>query len=214
MLNRIAVTLSVLDLSIALVWAHDEGPGSIEAHLHGLVEGGAITQVQHEQIERLYSTNHLSQLDAWLKAQETAGQITRDTHLYINALLALSAADLTPLAPAPAAYGGNGNVTLLGHLDSQPPNPYYGDNSSTGTLYTGMWGYAVGSREYALQSNSFGLHIIDLRTGDVAHWLRIDGVVRELYDVVSLPGVRRPRAIGFKTDEIRSTLSVGESAGL
>jgi len=53
-------------------------------------------------------------------------------------------------------------VTLLGRLDSQPPNPYYGDNSSTGTLYNGIWGYAVGAREYALQANSFGLHIIDV----------------------------------------------------
>ena len=159
--NRIAVTAAaVLALSIALLWAHDESPGSIEAHLHGLVEGGAITEVQHEHIEQLYSTNHLSQLAAWLQAQETARQITSDTHLYINALLALSRADATPLAPAPAAYNGNGNVTLLGHLDSQPPNPYYGDNSSTGTRYNGIWGYAVGSREYALQSNSFGLHII------------------------------------------------------
>jgi hypothetical protein len=161
--NRVAVTAAaVLALSIALVWAHDESPGSIEAHLHGLVEGGAITEVQHEHIERLYSTNHLSQLTAWLTAQETARQITNDTHLYINALLSLSPADTRPLAPAAAAYTGNGNVTLLGHLDSQPPNPYYGDNSTTGTLYNGIWAYAVGSREYALQSNSFGLHIIDV----------------------------------------------------
>ena len=66
------------------------------------------------------------------------------------------------MAAAPADYSGNGNVTLLGRLDSQPPNPYYGDNTSTGTLYNGIWGYSVGSREYALQGNSFGLHIIDV----------------------------------------------------
>ena len=145
--NRVAVTAaSVLALSIVLLLAHDEAPGSIEAHLHGLVEGGAITDVQHEQIVRLYSMNHSSQLRAWLEAQEIAGQLTRDTHLYINALLALSPPDATPLAPAPGDYAGNGNVTLLGHLDSQPPNPYYGDNSSTGTLYNGIWGYAVGSQ--------------------------------------------------------------------
>ena len=53
-------------------------------------------------------------------------------------------------------------MTLLGRLDPQPPSPYYGDNSSTGMLYNGIWAYAVGSREYALQSNSFGLHIIDV----------------------------------------------------
>lgn len=54
-----------------------------------------------------------------------------------------------------------------------------------------------------------GLLVIDLRTGDTVHWLRIEGVVQELYDVVALPEVRRPMALGFKTDEIRRTLSVG-----
>jgi hypothetical protein len=34
-------------------------------------------------------------------------------------------------------------------------------------------------------------------------------VVQELYDVVVLPGVRRPMALGFKTDEIRRVVSVG-----
>ena len=66
------------------------------------------------------------------------------------------------LAAVPADYTGNGNVTLLGQLNPQPPSPYYGDNSTTGQLYNGMWGYAAGAREYALQSNSFGLHIIDV----------------------------------------------------
>jgi uncharacterized protein (TIGR03032 family) len=54
-----------------------------------------------------------------------------------------------------------------------------------------------------------GLCVIDLRSGDLVHWLWIQGVVRELYDVVVLPGARRPSALGFKTDEIRRTLSVG-----
>ncbi|MFT5589709.1 MAG: hypothetical protein ACI9ZF_001887 [Bradyrhizobium sp.] len=53
-----------------------------------------------------------------------------------------------------------------------------------------------------------GVQVIDLRSGDVVHWLRIEGVVDELYDVVALPGVRRPMALGFKTDEIRRVLSV------
>lgn len=55
-----------------------------------------------------------------------------------------------------------------------------------------------------------GLHIIDLRTGDAVHWVRIDGVVSELYDVVTLPGIRRPQALGFRTDEIRRVLRVGD----
>lgn len=53
-----------------------------------------------------------------------------------------------------------------------------------------------------------GVQIIDLRTGDAVHWLRMEGVVEELYDVVVLPNVRRPMALGFKTDEIRRMLSI------
>ncbi len=48
-----------------------------------------------------------------------------------------------------------------------------------------------------------GLQIIDLETGDVVHWVRLEGVVEELYDIVVLPNVIRPKALGFKTDEIR-----------
>ena len=54
-----------------------------------------------------------------------------------------------------------------------------------------------------------GLQVIDLNSGDVVHWIRIEGVVSELYDVVVLPGVVRPQALGFKTDEIRRVLRVG-----
>jgi uncharacterized protein (TIGR03032 family) len=59
-----------------------------------------------------------------------------------------------------------------------------------------------------------GLMIIDLRNGDVAHWLRVEGWVRELYDVAVLPNVSRPMAFGFKTDEIQRTIAVGEEGFL
>ena len=45
--------------------------------------------------------------------------------------------------------------------------------------------------------------IIDLRSGDAVHWLRLDGAVEELYGVTVLPDCRRPMAIGFVTDEVR-----------
>jgi len=50
--------------------------------------------------------------------------------------------------------------------------------------------------------------VIDLRSGDAVHWLRMDGVVAELYDVSVLPGCRRPMAVGFLTDEIRRVFRV------
>jgi uncharacterized protein (TIGR03032 family) len=55
-----------------------------------------------------------------------------------------------------------------------------------------------------------GLLVVDLRSGDAVHWLRLDGVVDELYDVVALPGVRRPMALGFQTDEIQRLITIGE----
>ncbi len=52
-----------------------------------------------------------------------------------------------------------------------------------------------------------GLLVIDLKNGDVVHWLRLEGKVTELYDIAILPGVRRPKALGFKSDEIRYTVT-------
>jgi uncharacterized protein (TIGR03032 family) len=54
-----------------------------------------------------------------------------------------------------------------------------------------------------------GLQVVDLRSGDVVPWVRIEGMVSELYDVVVLPGAVRPMALGFKTDEIQRLLTVG-----
>jgi uncharacterized protein (TIGR03032 family) len=57
-----------------------------------------------------------------------------------------------------------------------------------------------------------GLLVVDLKSGDTVHWIRIEGVVSELYDIVAIPGIRRPMALGFKTDEIRRMLRVGAPA--
>ena len=59
-----------------------------------------------------------------------------------------------------------------------------------------------------------GLMVIDIRTGDVAHWVRVEGMVRELYDVAVLPGAARPMALGLKTDEIQRIIAVGEAGSL
>lgn len=36
-------------------------------------------------------------------------------------------------------------------------------------------------------------------------------MIQELYDIVVLPGMRRPSALGFRTDEARRVLSVAGS---
>jgi uncharacterized protein (TIGR03032 family) len=53
-----------------------------------------------------------------------------------------------------------------------------------------------------------GLRVIHLPTGEIRHWLQIEGSVTELYDVVTLPGVARPAVLGFKTEEIQTQLSI------
>lgn len=57
-----------------------------------------------------------------------------------------------------------------------------------------------------------GLLVIDTRSGDTVEWLRIEGVVRELFDVAVVPGIRNPAAIGFMTDEIRRVISIDDEA--
>ena len=55
-----------------------------------------------------------------------------------------------------------------------------------------------------------GLAVFDLHRGDMVGWIRIEGVVRELYDVAALPNVRRPSLIGFKSDEVRYVVSIDD----
>jgi uncharacterized protein (TIGR03032 family) len=53
-----------------------------------------------------------------------------------------------------------------------------------------------------------GLHVINLRTGDAEHFVRVEGMVNEIYDVAVLPGAVRPVALGFKTNEIQQMIAV------
>lgn len=55
-----------------------------------------------------------------------------------------------------------------------------------------------------------GLIFIDLVSGNSVGWVRIEGVVRELYDVAVLPGVRNPSLVGFKGNEIRYVISIDD----
>ena len=54
-----------------------------------------------------------------------------------------------------------------------------------------------------------GLMVIELTTGNVLHWLRLEGIITELYDVQVISGVQRPMALGFQTDEISRLLTLG-----
>lgn len=56
--------------------------------------------------------------------------------------------------------------------------------------------------------------VIDLATGAVKHWLRLGGVVRELYDIALLAGHRRPMLVGFAQGQINRLISRGRPAPL
>lgn len=53
-----------------------------------------------------------------------------------------------------------------------------------------------------------GLLVIDLASGQITDWVRIGGVIDELFDVATLPGIRKPSAIGLRNSEIRRVLSI------
>lgn len=53
-----------------------------------------------------------------------------------------------------------------------------------------------------------GIFVIDLRTGDLAEWIRLEGDIAELFDVAVLPGRTCPMSLGIDTMEIRSTISI------
>jgi uncharacterized protein (TIGR03032 family) len=59
-----------------------------------------------------------------------------------------------------------------------------------------------------------GLMVIDLNTGSIVHWVRLEGVITELYDVQVLPNVHRPTALGFQTDEIARVLTLDSFGNL
>jgi len=64
------------------------------------------------------------------------------------------------------------------------------------------------------QTPQCGLMVIDLATGKVLHWLQLDGVVEELFDVVVLPGVARPQALGFQDEDIERLVTFPGSGGV
>ena len=57
------------------------------------------------------------------------------------------------------------------------------------------------------------IQVLDLESGAAAHWLALGGVVRELYDIASLPGQRTPMAVGFAQDQIDRLIQRGPPLG-
>ena len=59
-----------------------------------------------------------------------------------------------------------------------------------------------------------GVLAIDLKSGDIVHWIRLRGHMAELFDVGVLPGVLTPMAIAIDGPEILNTFTMEEMGRL
>ena len=59
-----------------------------------------------------------------------------------------------------------------------------------------------------------GLLVVDLGTGEVKEWATFHSNITELFDVVVLPGVAQPMALGYTTDDIQRMVFVGDAQSL
>ena len=57
-----------------------------------------------------------------------------------------------------------------------------------------------------------GVQILSLADGTVAHWLRFDGAITELFDICVLPGVKNPLTLGPQSDDIASFITIEQPA--
>ncbi|EJL35391.1 TIGR03032 family protein [Novosphingobium sp. AP12] len=52
-----------------------------------------------------------------------------------------------------------------------------------------------------------GVLIVNLSTGDIVEWIRLEGHITELFDVAALPGVACPMSVGPDTQEFQNTIT-------
>jgi uncharacterized protein (TIGR03032 family) len=52
-----------------------------------------------------------------------------------------------------------------------------------------------------------GVCIVDLRSGDLVDWIRLNGAIKELFDVAAIPEVLCPMALGVQSPDIQSLIS-------
>ena len=58
-----------------------------------------------------------------------------------------------------------------------------------------------------------GICIVDLRSGDLVEWIRLNGAIKELFDVAVIPGVECPMALGINSADIQSLISYDHEFG-
>lgn len=58
-----------------------------------------------------------------------------------------------------------------------------------------------------------GVCIVDLRSGDLVEWIRLNGAIKELFDVAAIPEVLCPMALGVQSPDIQSLISFDPEFG-
>jgi uncharacterized protein (TIGR03032 family) len=58
-----------------------------------------------------------------------------------------------------------------------------------------------------------GVVVVNLASGDIVEWIKLDGHIVELFDVAGMPGVKCPMSIGPGTAEIQNTITFDPVAG-
>ena len=58
-----------------------------------------------------------------------------------------------------------------------------------------------------------GICIVDRRTGDLVEWIRLEGAIKELFDVAAIPDVACPMALGVSSPDIQSLISFDADFG-
>ena len=52
-----------------------------------------------------------------------------------------------------------------------------------------------------------GVVVVDLRHGDIVEWIRLNGAIKELFDVAAIPETHCPMALGIASPDIQSLVS-------
>jgi uncharacterized protein (TIGR03032 family) len=52
-----------------------------------------------------------------------------------------------------------------------------------------------------------GVLIVNLTSGDIVEWVKLDGNISELFDVAAMPGVKCPMSVGPSTPEIQNSIT-------
>lgn len=57
-----------------------------------------------------------------------------------------------------------------------------------------------------------GVLIVNLTSGDIVEWIRLEGHITEMFDVAAMPGVICPMSVGPGTPEMQNTISFEQTA--